>query len=221
MTALAADVLGLQEAYQCQERYLCRALARSGASYDAVGVGRIRPNRGERCPVLFRPERFTVESSATRWFADDPDAAGSRLEGATFPRIATVVELTDRASGTRFGIANVHLDEHRADHRLRSARMLASWLTPETPWLVVGDLNEGPDGPAVEELSRHGFRPALPPDAPGTTHAFDGSLTGHRIDHVLVSPEWEVQGAGVWHDARRPYPSDHWPVYADVRLAAS
>lgn len=209
---LDADVVGLQEAFGFQQQWLLRRLP----GYRAAGKGRRDGRRGERCPLLHRPpcELVTV---ATRWFADDPDAPGGRLPDASFPRVATLGVFEHE--GRRFGVANVHLDEHHEANRVTSAEMLLTWLPPEIPWIVVGDFNEEIDGPAVRVLLEAGYRSALGPDAPGTNHDFTGRTGGARIDHVLVGLAWEIDDGRVVTD--RPggrLPSDHWPVVADLRL---
>ena len=69
-------------------------------------------------------------------------AWGERLPDATFPRVATLTVLA--AGEVRFGVANVHLDEHREENRLSSARQLVEWLDLAQPWVVAGDLNTTP-----------------------------------------------------------------------------
>lgn len=217
IAALDADVVCLQEVYRFQRRYLLKRLP----GYAAEGQGRAGANRGEQCPILFRPERVEVESTTTRWFGPDPDRPGARMPGASFPRIATMAVLREVASGTRFGIANLHLDERRSELRVESILMVTAWLTPGVPWLIVGDLNDTPAGPALEAAAQQGFASALPDDAPGTSHGFSGGVDGPRIDHILVSEGWEVMASGVRAGPdKRPFPSDHWPVFADLRLVA-
>ncbi len=214
---LDPDVAGLQEAYGCQERYLLRTLRR----YTSVSAGRSGDDRGERCPVLHKPVALRLVTSTTRWYGDEPDRAGTRLPGASFPRIATSVELEHEPTGRRFGVLNTHLDEKVAANRVRSAEQLLGWLRPELPWLVVGDLNARPDAAAIRCLLDGGLRMAVPDGLGGTTHRWDGGTDGPRIDYVFVSDGWDVLDGGVDHS--RPggrLPSDHWPVFADVRLTA-
>jgi endonuclease/exonuclease/phosphatase family metal-dependent hydrolase len=84
--------------------------------------------------------------------------------------------------------------------------------------MVMGDLNEGLDGPAVTALaSATGLRNAVPASAGGSNHEFTGRTDGRRLDHLLVPPTWAVRAAAVDHrpvDGRLA--SDHWPVVADV-----
>ena len=213
---LDPDVAGLQEAYRIQERYLLRALRR----YTSVSEGRSGDGRGERCPVLHKPTILRLVRAKTRWYSDHPDRPGSRLPLASFPRTATLVKLVHEASGRTFGVVGTHLDERHADNRTRSVELLLGWLEPGLPWLVVGDFNAKPGEEAVRRLLDAGLRSALPDDAGGTNHDWTGRVDGRRIDYILVSPEWDVVDGGVDHTRPRGrLPSDHWPVYADVRLA--
>ena len=213
---LDPDIAGLQEAYGCQERYLLRVLRR----YTSVSEGRAGEGRGERCPVLHRPTGLQLLSSRTRWYGEEPDRAGTTLPGATFPRIATQVELEHPATGRRFGVVNTHLDERLPANRARSAEQLVGWLRPDLPWVVIGDLNATPSEEAIRCLQDAGLRMAVPDGLGGTTHRWKGGTGGRRIDYVFVSDAWEVVDGGVDHS--RPggrLPSDHWPIWADVRLA--
>ncbi len=214
LAAIDADVAGLQEAFGFQAHYLQRHLEGVGLSGD----GRSARRRGERCCVLHREATLQLLSAETRWFGDEPDMAGTRLPGASFPRVATIVELAVRDGGARFTFVDTHLDEHKDDNRVRAAAHLVEWL-PDAPAVVVGDFNAGPDSEVVRVLEAAGLAMALPADAPGTNHDFTGRTDGRRIDHILVSAHWEVLDARVVTD--RPggrLPSDHWPVVADLQL---
>ena len=218
---LDADLVGLQEVRLFQERGLARRLP----GYAGAGAGRDDGyGRGERCTVLFRPARLSLDGWKVNWFSDTPRVPGSRSWGNPIPRIVTLCRFTDRATGSRIGVANVHWDGASAASRLRSAEALLVWLDPSLPWLVVGDLNATAGDPAVARLVAGGLRDPLaelgergPRSA--THHQWDGSSDGTRIDYVLVDDSWDVLAARIDHS--RPggrLPSDHWPVVAEVAL---
>jgi len=220
---LGVDLVGLQEVHGFQQRSLLRRLH----GYAAVGAPRDDGRRrGERSPVFFRATHFQLESQTTRWFSDTPDVAGSAGWGNPLPRIVTLVRLRERRGGRHFGVANAHWDGASATSRLRSAEALVSWLDPELPWIVTGDLNATPDDPAIAALIGGGLRDVLAPlpargDDVATHHQFRGTTAGTRIDYILVSPEWEILDAAVEHPRPRGrLPSDHWPVVATLALGA-
>lgn len=215
LRGLDADVVGLQEAFGFQARYLKDRCP----GYGVTGSGRSPRRWGERCSVAFRWGDLTLVSSETRWYGATPMKAGTKLADASFPRIATIVRLRQTGGGPTFTIVDTHLDEHHERNRVAAAEQILTWLD-DGPTVVVGDLNAVPDSPVVAALVAGGLTDAVPADAPGTSHGFTGRTDGRRIDHILVSRHWTVDGARV--DTTRPggrLPSDHWPVIADLTLA--
>lgn len=211
---LGADVVGLQEVYGWQLRSLRRALPH----HVAVGRGRDADGGGERCVLLAGP-KLRIVRHRTLWCSDTPTLPGSRLPGATHPRVVTLAELEVVGAGSRFGVVVAHLDQRHDANRIRSVELLLGWLDPALPWVVLGDLNAEPASAPLRRLEAGGLTSVLPPSAGGTAHAFTGRIDGRRIDHVLVRGAWQVEGAAILHP--RPggrLPSDHWPVVADLRL---
>jgi endonuclease/exonuclease/phosphatase family metal-dependent hydrolase len=212
---LDADVLGLQEVYGFQLRWLRRRLP----AYDVVWTGRGPHGGGEGCPVLVRRAFGRITAHRTVWFGDGPQRPGMRLEGARFPRIVTTARIDAAATGLVLQIANAHLDERSADRRRRSAEQLLAVLDRSIPQVVTGDLNANPDSEVLDVVLRGGLRNALPPTAGGTVHGFTGRVDGRRIDHVLVDDRFEVLDAEVRVQPRgERLASDHWPVVATLRV---
>lgn len=214
LRGLEADLIGVQEAFGFQLRWLARRLP----GYDVVGEGRDGRGRGEHCAVLVRRDVFRVMEASTRWFGPTPPLV-SRLPGASFPRVATIVALA-HVSGARWRFTSTHLDEASADRRRASAAQLAEWVRSGDPHVVAGDFNAPPDDPLFDQLAAAGFRHAVPADAGGTSHRFTGRRDGRRIDHLLVNDSVAVRSAHVAYapDGER-LASDHWPVVAEVSLA--
>lgn len=211
--ALHADVIGLQEVFDFQRRYLGRHLP----DRRWHGQGREGGRAGEQCPLVTAP-RLSVLDHRTSWFGPAPAIPGSRLPGASFPRIVTLLRCRDEHSGREFAVANTHLDEHLHTNRIASAEQLAGWMDLGLPAVVLGDFNTTPGSADVfEPLAAVGLRRV--PIEGGTSHGFTGRHDGRRIDHILVSSHWTVVDAAVAYE--RPggrLPSDHWPVVATLRL---
>lgn len=219
LVRLDPDVAGVQEAFAFQADWLCRRLP----AYACYGVGRTDGRRrGEQALVLVRRDRYRLLRAETHWYGSTPEVPGSRLPSAQFPRTAAILELEHRHDGTRIGVINTHLDAHEPTNRQRSAAQLATWVTDlGLPTAVVGDLNEGVDGPAVKRLvAAAQLRHAVPVDAGGSFHRFTGRTDGRRLDHILVPRSWYVlEGRIDHHRSGNPLASDHWPVVADVETS--
>jgi endonuclease/exonuclease/phosphatase family metal-dependent hydrolase len=209
---LDADVLGLQEAYGFQGRGLRRRIG----GYGMTGEGRDAGGGGEHCSVLYRKQRVNLVDSSTRWYGDEPFTPGSKLPRASHPRVVTIVDL--EVDGRPFTFVNTHLDQRYEDNRASAARQLIGWLG-DGPTIVVGDLNAKPGSETLQLLEDAGLHSALPPDAPGSNHDYGKRDPWSRIDHILVSDHWTVDAAEVV--TQKPfgrYPSDHWPLVADLTL---
>jgi endonuclease/exonuclease/phosphatase family metal-dependent hydrolase len=59
-------------------------------------------------------------------------------------------------------------------------------------------------------------------DAVGTGGGFEGLRDGPKIDYIFVEPGARVREAGIIRDHRDGrYPSDHFPVFAEIAFPAS
>lgn len=220
-------VLGIQEALDFQVEALEDALPRT----RVVGVGRDDGvAAGEWSAILVDTARVEVEDEGTFWFSDTPEVPGSMSWGNRITRICTWARLRDRETGGVFYVYNNHWDHESQPSRERSAELLLRRIAgaedPEASVLVLGDFNAGEDNPAFRSLAagtglRDAFR-AVHPDAVdvGTFNGFEGRADGEKIDAILVSDGWCVEGASIDRTSRDGrYPSDHFPVTAVVRPA--
>jgi len=215
------DVLGLQEPLRPQLDQIRQALP----AYASVGVGRgDGQEEGEFCPIFYRQARFDLVGTGTFWFSDTPEQPGSRDWGNWHPRICTWVRLRERANGLAFYVYNQHWDNESQSAREKSARLLLDRIhqRPTTdPVIVVGDFNAEADNAAIARLSAADSPVpinallAVHPRPSGTFHGFTGKALGTPIDHILLSPDWDVLESRILcGDGERPFPSDHFPVEA-------
>lgn len=229
ITRFGPDVLGVQEALDFQLDYLKRELP----GYLAVGVGRNDGKRaGEHAALLLRESRFELEDSGTVWLSDTPDKPGSIGWGASIPRVYTWARVRYRESGRPIHLVGMHWDHQSQQARERSAQAIIDHMKqqPEgTPAIVMGDLNSGPNNPALVSLvsAQSGLRDSFALANPNAKRV--ASFTGFRprpeheqIDWVLVSKQFEVDSAGVeTRKVEGRLPSDHFPVWAVLRLSDS
>lgn len=107
-------------------------------------------------------------------------------------------------------------------------------LDPDAHFVILGDLNADPDkGDSFKNPIRRNLfaNPRVNAEVtPLADLALDGlepdetALFKLRVDYVLPSRTLEVVRSGVWRanppPAERPFPSDHFPVWMDIRVPA-
>lgn len=226
----APDVIGVQEALD----YQVTAIANEFPEYAWVGVGREDgAQAGEFAPIFYRTSRLELEQSGVFWLSETPDVVGSVGWDAALCRIVTWARFTFRdAPFCQVMVFNTHFDHVGEQARLESAKLLRKQVEIHagTPIVVTGDFNARPgSGPHRALTGDTGnlaelddplvtLDPATDPNS--TFHGFkgpEGEVPHARIDWVLfnrkVTPleAWVVR----YQEAGR-YPSDHYPVVADV-----
>lgn len=216
------SVLAAQEAVPEQARVIRDSL---GGQYRWIGRGRSRDGRGEGCPVFYDSARLELRQWRQFALSETPEVPGSRSWGSMFPRIVVTAVFRDRSTGAMFRLVNTHLDPFSSRARLRSADVIRSLSAgSKEPVLVTGDLNAGPESPALERLQEggclvdawHAAAERLTPEH-GTLANYRQPRPGRRIDWILTSPDISVKRA--WINAAQHlggWPSDHLPVQAEV-----
>lgn len=228
----APDILGVQEALRFQLDELRAAFP----EYAKIGVGRDDGLEiGEFSAVLYRAERFEVADYGTFWFSETPDVPSIAVNwGARLPRVCSWARLVEKESGRAFYVYNVHFSSRSREARERSAELLVDRIADRShsdPVIVTGDFNSGEDNPAMLYLKgeaeplpplsfRDSFRVLYPSATDvGTFNGFKGRSTGEKIDAILVSPGWKIESAAIISTSRSGrYPSDHFPVVAELRM---
>jgi endonuclease/exonuclease/phosphatase family metal-dependent hydrolase len=215
-------ILGLQEALRFQTNELREA-------FDHLGeIGVARRDGGEYAAILYDTRRIEVLEQGTFWFSSTPDVPGSRGWGTAIPRICTWGRFRLRDPDSTFYVYNLHWDHRSQESRERGSALLLERIAarshPDDPVLVTGDFNAGESNPAFRGLLASGLTDTFRAVHPETRHVgtfndFEGNGDGEKIDAVLAGPGWEVLAAAIvrTNDDGR-YPSDHFPVTAEVRL---
>ncbi len=216
-------VLGVQEALEFQLRFLEEAFP----EYRRIGVGRDADGGGEHAALFIDAQRFEVVESGTFWLAPESDQPGALGWDAALPRVCTWARLRDRVDDSPLLVLNAHFDHRGERARLESARMIGTRVRqePDTPTLVLGDLNASEGAAPLDALRGSGLRDTfrvVHPDAAkvGTFGGFRGAIDGAKIDYVLVNRRLDVTRASI---DRTRYTdrdaSDHYAVTATVVLS--
>lgn len=190
-------------------------------------------DRGEHCAILYRKDRYHLAESGAFWLSERPDHPGTLLRGTWQPRVVHWARLAETQGAGHVTVYNAHMDYLPWAPR-RSGRILRERLDRDwdgTPQFLIGDLNTPTRSAAVRRLLRHDHRmPHTPPlrdawaeaahrEGPtATLHRHTGreSWPG-RIDHILFRAKMSVlRLSTITHREGHIYPSDHFPVLAEM-----
>ena len=221
-------IVGTQETLPFQAEYLQQQLA------DYVYQGRSREDRanGEQCGIFYLRKRFVKLIEGHFWLSETPDKPGSKSWDSSLPRMATWLKLWDRKTEASLYVINTHFDHRGKIARQKSAELIRDFvkqLPDSTRVVVTGDFNAGEGSlpyrvffdVAGGSRLRDTFRVRFPvrQDKEGTFGGFRGTLTGARIDWIAVNEGFEVLTAEIVSKSYQgKYPSDHFPVVAQLRL---
>ena len=211
--------------------------------YDYV----LGPEASDKAPhqfnaIFYDPKRLEVLDSGGFWLSKTPERLSASWQTRCI-RSANWVNLRCPNSGLSFLHLNTHLDHVSRPARLEGSRLILRKVAEmqkvqgqDIPTVVTGDFNCTPDSLPYSNFMEDGFVDtylAAGSDVgdAGTFHAFEGSRyteTGHgpeRIDWVLLrGPRQRIRALSQLtvrdHDRESGiYPSDHYPVLAELVLA--
>lgn len=223
------DLLGTQEIFLEQAAYIRNMIP----SYEWFGSGRFGDGRDKHNLIFFDSRRFSLLDSGDRWFSLTPDVPGSSAWGIPRPRLVTWGRLKD-AAGAEILILNTHMPYGReaAEARRKSAAIILEMIAQlpiDLPLFLTGDFNSPADGEIHDMFgacladARKTASRTLGPE--GTLNGF-GQLSeraaGRRIDWILHrNTGHTIEAETITHSLNGHYPSDHFPVIASFRRAAS
>ncbi|MEO0565023.1 MAG: endonuclease/exonuclease/phosphatase family protein [Chloroflexota bacterium] len=225
--AAAPDLFGLQEA---QAGNLSTYMDELPEYSVALGPPSVKnATTYERVPIYWHRGRLRALEGGGFYLSETPDR-WSVGWGAKYPRAAVWARLRRTADGSTFVVLNTHFPHLRsADQtRVHCARLLLSKLAAfaeDDPVIVMGDFNARPgEAPyavlAASDLTDT-FTAAGHNEGVNTFHQFQGEDFPHkgvRIDWIWTQG-FAVRGCHIITDATPPvYPSDHYPVVADLTL---
>lgn len=227
------DLIGTQEGFFFQIKHIIQDLPQ----YDWIGLGRAGGSKDEMMAILYKADRFEVMAFDHFWLSDTPEIIGSRTWGHDNRRMLTWVRFKDIETDVEFYLWNTHFDHRVQEAREKSAVLILERIheiTPKAPIILMGDFNAGTDNPAYTTLT------SQDPNALSLTDTWTisnerqgegiGSFNGWRgprengprIDWILVSPEITCQQTQIdTYEENGQYPSDHFPVIAQLRINAN
>jgi endonuclease/exonuclease/phosphatase family metal-dependent hydrolase len=216
------DILGIQESLPGQIEYIAGKLK----GYGHVGGGRDEDGTGESTTIFYRTTRFELKEHHMFWLSETPDQMSKGWDAA-IRRICTYVLLYDKEQHHQFWVFNTHFDHVGKEARLQSARLILARMksanVSHLPVILMGDFNATPESDPIKELASQmkDARVVAVTKAEGPVGSFNGfdstKPATQLIDHIYVSNEVHVSSYMVILESRDSrYPSDHFPVRADL-----
>ena len=222
----APDVVGAQECLDFQAEYIADKLP----EYRWFGVGREADGTGEMMAVLYKHTVINPLELGNFWLSETPDVPGSKSWATACTRMVTWARFHHHASKSAFYLFNTHFD-----HRSEAARVGAAHLLPkrlnllagDAPAIVTGDFNAAAENSEPwKVMTQGGLSDAwlAAKKQVGCTMTFGGYNApkpegGSRIDWVLTHGPVTVDHCEtVLYNEDGRFPSDHYPVFAKVRI---
>lgn len=193
--------------------------------YTRVGKGRMGPKESEFCAIYYRKDLLSVEEVKQIWLSETPNVVGSKSWDSSLARICTWGHFTVKATGHTFVIFNTHLDHMGEIARMRGAELIWTEMEPYVKQglscVLTGDFNCTPDSEPIQFLRSKLVDAAekKEKDSIGTFHNFTGQTTGGPIDYIFLTSNIRVEDVEILTSQQGGcYPSDHFPVVAEIEL---
>ena len=233
----APDLIGVQEAQTGN----LKAYHRHLTEYRWMAW----PEYGDRPPhewpaIYWKPQRLQPIDSGGFWLSETPGRHSGSLETDCI-RSASWLKFRCIGTGAVIVHLNTHLDHVSERARMEGAQLIRARLrelqSEGAAAIVTGDFNTHPGSSVHTAFVQAGFvdtfTSAGNDDAPArsyTNHGWDGDQftrtndRPRRIDWILTadgaSTKLRTQSCAIVRNARPPvYPSDHYPVVADIEVA--
>lgn len=221
----APDSFGVQEANGKWMKIFEKNLSEK---YGCVSQTRGKDKNDETSAVYYLKDKYELVDGGTIWLSDTPDVPYSKHEDSRNIRIATWATLKEKETGVVYTHINTHLDHVSDEARVLQAQVLNNKITElsadGTPVICTGDFNCDKTTIVYEEMLRlfEDSRVVAESTDDGITYHNYGKIEEHdkgAIDFIFVPKETEVATYKVIRStAKDMYPSDHYPIVADVKI---
>lgn len=181
-------------------------------NYQVIGEPR---NKGGETTAIWIRKDVPFTDERTIFLTSTPNVP-SVIEGSAFPRIATFIRISDDKG--EFLLVNTHLDYLLDDVKKRQMEHLLDTLPVDERIVLMGDFNQGPNGPVHQLLEQHHFISTYQKDELGKAsfHAFTGETKGEPIDFIYVKGFTNIPIAEIDQECEKDFfLSDHYPVIID------
>ena len=219
------DIIGTQETLRFQADYIRGELR----DYDSFGMSRQPGEDGERMEIFYKKSVLAPIEIGHFWLSETPDVPGSKSWDSSLPRMATWTKFWHIATGQYFYYLNTHFDHRGEVARNEAARIIAEQMTNiagDAHVIITGDFNTigGKSDPwkTITQTFKDCWDEAEEQFGPLDT--FGGFNepnldSDRRIDWILYRGAATVRRCEtVTYEEHGRYPSDHYPIYAEIQL---
>ena len=226
VTFYEPDILGIQEALPHQVTDIATLLP----NYNYVGIGRDGIGKGESSNIFYKKSRFKVQLENTFWLSETPNRISKGWDAA-LNRVCTYALFKDNQTKQTFWVFNTHLDHMGEMARTNSILLILSKIkelnTKNYPVFFMGDFNSEPFEERIinlkkEMLDSQEICQEKPFGPSGTFNGFKhNEAVTKRIDYIFLSKDnpFTVSKYAILSDSKDlKYPSDHLPVYIELKI---
>ena len=217
------DIICCQEVSWEQRKYMQSKLGEE--CFGAYGLECCSSFRHPVNTIFFDKRQFELVTAGGYWLSKTPHIFGSK-SWDNVPRVANYVVL--RGTNGCFRVLNMHLAPGPSIIRENEVKVILDECTAwsDMPQIITGDTNAKRSHLAMKSFFEAGWRDsfyeATGIEEPGITHhnfegeAFKGNVGG-KLDWILINESFEATNAEIIKDHKGDiYPSDHFPISADL-----
>lgn len=213
--------------------HMLNDMNRELGEYSFVGEGRDGFDKGEYSAIFYKKNELELIKWKQFWLSETPLVKGSKSFNSACTRICTWAKFKEKKSGKKFIIYNTHLDNESKLAREEGIKIILQFARLEfksskVPFIIMGDFNCYLDDKIfkiVKEFKIGDFYlrnvyDEVSHSIKGTFHDFKGGYDGGIIDFILISNG--ISCKKLYIDDRTiydGYPSDHYPVIAELEIS--
>lgn len=220
------DFMGVQEALPGQMTYIDSTLT----GYDFIGKGRDDgKSQGEYSAIFYNSDKFKLLEENTFWLSETPEKPSKGWDAA-YNRVCTYGLFQNKKTKRKVWVFNTHFDHVGDIARAESSKLILEKIRKinkdNLPVILTGDFNlEAETRPLqlikeqMEDAQKVCRGIVFGPEGTFNSFEFNKPVTT-RIDYIFINKnKMEVTKFATLSDSKNcRYPSDHFPVYAEINL---
>lgn len=217
------DIIGTQETLKFQAEYMLDQLK----EYRSFGLSRKPQDEGERMEIFYKKSVVAPIQVGHFWLSETPDTPGTKSWDSSLPRMATWTKFWHFETEQYFYYLNTHFDHRGPVARKEASRVISEQLTKiagDTPVIITGDFNaKGGTSDPWKEITKTFTDSWLTAELQvGPEMTFGGFMEPvvdrvNRIDWIVYRGAILVKKCEtVLYEEHGRYPSDHYPIYAEM-----